>query len=776
MIGSSVLRKEDSRLLTGKGQYSEDPKIPGLLHLVFIRSPHAHARIARIDASQAVQMEGVVAFLSHENCPPLCGLLPDLLEPGTLHNPYCDLNWVPQHAYFPSTVRYVGEAFGAVIATSPYIATDAAAVIDVEYEVLPATTAWRDGMLDEANRVHPEHPNLVAHLAHQYGDFDHAVREADFVITDEHEMQSVKSMALECRVSTAQWDSTLEALNVWSTTQVPYVVRESVAAATGLNADKIRLIARDIGGGFGLKGVLSPEDVIVPITAHFIRRSVRWVETRSEHMLASHHSGVQVHKVTIAAKNDGRILGLDIAIYKELGAYNHFEMVTPTNTVNHLLTHYHVPNFRAEAFSVLTNKTPVTPYRGAGRIEAVFTMDRVLDAVAKRAKLDPLQVRRVNIVRKDMLPYRSGLIYRDGKPTEYENMDFEVMLESAVEMIDYEAWRRDQPRLRREGRRVGLGVSSYVEAGGIGPCEGANVRIENNGRVTVSVGVNSQGQSHETTFAQICSHALGIDFDLVDVRGGDTSVFPIGFGTAASRVLVNTGNAIALATAALKEKTRKFAALLYDCSEQDVALVDGMLRCPGDRSISLAELASAAQRNAAMNGLGGPGLAATEFFYPRTVTWSSGVHAAVVEVDPVTGQVDILDYAVVHDCGIPINPMVVEGQISGGLAQGLGIALLEELQYDSDGQVVSGSLMDYAVPRARIIPSVKMKHFVFPTGENPLGIRAIGESGPLSVPAVLAAAIEDAIGCRRSISRTPITPQTIRELLHESKAVEGGLQ
>jgi carbon-monoxide dehydrogenase large subunit len=382
-------------------------------------------------------------------------------------------------------------------------------------------------------------------------------------------------------------------------------------------------------------------------------------------------------------------------------------------------------------------------------------MDRLLDILARHTSLDPLEVRERNIVRKADMPYKSGLIYRDGVPVVYDDTDVELILNTAIEKSHYHSWRERQKKLRREGRSIGIGISSYVEGGGIGPCEGATVQIDDQGRVKVAVGVNSQGQGHETTLAQICADHLGASFADVYVVGGDTSVFPIGFGTAASRVLVNTGNAVYLSAKAVREKLRTLAEFVLECDE--VEIHDSRAFCKdSNRSVSFSELSAKSQRHPAMATLGGPGLMATEFFYPRTVTWSAGAHIAVLELDRDTGQIRLESYTIVHDCGVPINPMIVDGQIIGGFAQGLGAAVLEQFVYDERGQVVTGSLMDYAVPRASDMPCVSLHHLVFPTSSNPLGVRAVGESGPLSVPACIAAAIEDAINNATVISSIPI--------------------
>lgn len=778
MIGKSVRRKEDERLITGGGRYVEDVQFPGMLHVAFLRSPHPHANIKSIDRSDAIAIPGVVGVFTSGDYPELGDKLVDLHEPGTLHNPYCDKNIAPSQILLPKRVRYVGEQFAAVVAESPYIAADALEAIQVEYEPLPVVSDWEAAMSSDSPRVHDETDNVLAHLQHELGSIEKAFRdEADFVVETRLRMQSMKSMALECRGSAAIWDETTGILNVWSTSQQYYLVRDSIAQLLKIPFQSVQVVARDVGGGFGLKGTLHPEDIIIPVLAYRLKRPLRWAETRSEHMTASHHSGEQVHDVRVGAKKDGTIVGIDLKIYKDVGAFNHFEMVCPTNTVNHLPTHYRIPNIRAEGFSITTNKAPVTPYRGAGRLEATFTMDRVLDLVARRTGLDPLAVRRRNIIPGNLMPYKTGLIYRDSVPVEYDGGDYEAMLEKAVGRVNYDDWRKRQREPRNSQRSIGIGISSYVEGGGIGPCEGATVRIDDDGRVTVFVGVNSQGQSHETTFAQICAKHLGAKFDDISVTGGSTRALSYGFGTAASRVLVNTGNAIFLAAEVVQSKIRRLAAELWKVDAANIEIGESVISFQGDpeKSMTFGELALLAQRHKSMAAVGGPGLIATEFFYPRTVTWSAGVHIAVVELDRETGKVDILKYVIAHDSGVPINPMVVDGQIVGGVAQGLGTALMEDVRYGTDGQLLSGSMMDYAIIRADEMPEIQIDHFEFPTKENPLGVRAVGESGPISPPAAIASAIEDAIGGDAIITQTPVNLGYVVDLLRKERKREAAV-
>jgi carbon-monoxide dehydrogenase large subunit len=738
-----------------------------MLHLGLLRSPHAHARIARVDRQRALGIPGVVAVVAPGDWPELAEPIPELMEPGSLHNPYCDFNVAPPERALPDEVTYRGEAVAAVIAESPYAAADGVEALAVDYELLPVVGDWEAAMAPGAPRVHRDFPNIIAHLKHELGDVEAAFAAADIVAEERHALPSLKSIPIECRGIAARWDAPTGTLTVWVTSQLHYLLRDTIAQLLRLPYEQVRVIARDVGGGFGPKASVYPEYLVVAVAAFRLRRPVRWIETRSENLLAQSHSGAQVHDVRIAARRDGTILGLDVKIYKDVGAYHHFEMVVPTNTVNHLPTQYRIPTLRAEGWCIATNKAQVTPYRGAGRPEATFTMDRVLDRVARETGLDPLEVRQRNIIPSDAMPYRTGLVYRDSVPVLYDGGDYPLMLRIATQRAGYKQWRQRQAELRQQGRLVGIGISSYLEAGGIGPCEGATVKVDDTGRVNVFVGVNSQGQGHETTFAQVCAEHLGAAYDDVVVTGGDTALIKHGFGTGASRVAVNTGNAVMKAAVEVRRKIARLAAHLLEADEQDITVQESRAHVTGfpHRSLTFAQLGGRAYRHRAMDGMGGPGLIATEYFYPRTVTWSSGVHVAVVEVDPDTGRLDVLKYVIVHDSGVPLNPLIVDGQIHGGFAQGYGAAIGEQIVHDADGQVLSGTLMDYMVPRADEMPELEVEHLVFPTPENPLGVRAVGESGPISPPAALAGAVEDALDGGARVTRLPLTTEYIRSLI-----------
>jgi carbon-monoxide dehydrogenase large subunit len=758
MFGESVPRVEDRRLVQGQGLFVEDVRLPAMAYATFVRSERAHANV-RLDVSAARACFGVIDVITPDSWPELEWQIP--LRLGTTGN-----STIPYDARFSGAPRpllsaraaYVGEPLAMVLSYDPYVGADAAALVSVDYDELPVAT-WDDVLAGSAPAAHPGHENQVADMRHGFGAVDEAFLQAEIVIERELRTQSVKSMAIECRGALASWDPAGAVMTIRSTNQSPYSLRGAVAQLLQLGLHQVRVLSQDIGGSFGLKGRLAPEELIICLASRKLEIPFRWVETRLEHMLAADQNGRQRHRVKVAARQDGTLAAIDLSMVKETGAFNHFDVLLPSNTVNHLTTMYKVAAVRFEARSVATNTAPVSPYRGAGRVEATFTMDRILDAVARRTGLDPLTVRERNIIRADELPYRNGMVYRDGIPVEYRDTDFPRILQAAVERIDYWGWREKQKALRAQGRLIGIGIASYVEGGGLGPSETAILTVEPSGTVSVCLGVACMGQSHETTIAQVCSRVLGLSLERIQVRGGDTQGVPIGFGTSASRVAISAGNAAHIASGKLLEKIRGLAALLLECAESEVECRDGWVwpTLAPARRMALGELAMQAQRNRAMDKFGGPLLSVSGTFYPRTVVWSSGVNIAVVEIDPDTGRPEILRYVFSHDCGYPINPDVVDGQLCGGFAQGLGIAFGEEHRHDAQGQVLTGSLMNYYVPRAADVPAIEIEHLVFPTTENPLGVKAAGESGPNAPPAALAAAVEDAMEGAITIDALPIS-------------------
>ncbi len=769
MIGQSPRRKEDARLLVGAGRFVDDIRLPDLLHLALVRSTHARARLIRVDVSAARRAPGVLALVA-DDLAELAAPLPALSADPT--NPYVLFDSPrPQHVLARGEVRHVGEAVAAVLAGDRYAAADAAQAVAIEYEPWPAVVDAEAAMGADAGQVHGGQGNVVGRIAKVVGDVERAFAEAAVVVEERLAHVRVSSMALEPRAVCAVFDADTETLTVWAGHQQPFNLRATVAMFLGLPVESVRVIAPDTGGGFGPKIAVYPEDVLVPVLAYRLRRPVKWIQTRTEFMHSSHQAREQRHEARLAATRDGRILGLDVRIVKDVGAYHYFSINEPSNTINHLPSQYRVPALRAEAVSVVTNKVASSPYRGAGRPEAVFVIERLLDRLARRLGMDPAEVRLRNLVRPEEMPYAPDLVYRDGVPVRYDGGDFPLELRRALDLADYHGWRKRQVELRREGRHVGLGIAGYMEAGGSpSPGEWAAVKVDEQGHVAVGIGVSASGQGHETVFAQVCAEHLGARFEDIRVRGGDTTLVPHGYGTGASRVAINTGNAVAVAAESVKRKACRVAARLLECNEQDVRIENGQAFVVGApmRALPLGRVARAALRDRTLADLGGPGLWDTKFYALPTVTWASGVHVAVVEVDRDTGRVGILKYVMVHDCGRQLHPVIVDGQVLGGFVQGLGVPLGEEIVYDAQGQLLTGSLMDYPIPRAGDIPDVVTEHLVFPTDHNPLGVRGVGE-GPTCAPAtVIANAVDDAFDGRLKIYDPVLTPARVRALIEEA--------
>jgi carbon-monoxide dehydrogenase large subunit len=770
MIGQSPLRKEDARLIVGRGRFVDDIQLPDLLHLALVRSTHARARLVRVDLTMARARAGVFAFVA-DDLAELAVPLPARSAETT--NPYVVLDSPrPQHVLARGEVRHVGEAIAAVLATDRYRAADAAEAVRIEYEPWPVVVDTEAAMREDAAQVHDGQSNVVGRVRKVVGDVERAFVEADVVIEERVAHGRVSSMAIEPRAVCAAFDADAECLTVWAGHQHPFTLRDAVASFLRLPVESVRVIAPDTGGGFGPKIAVYPEDVLVPVLAYRLRRPVKWIQTRTEFMQSSHQAREQRHEARLAASRDGRLRALDVRFVKDVGAYHCFSISEPSNTINHLPSQYRIPAFRAEGVSVVTNKVPSSPYRGAGRPEAVLVIERLLDRLAHRLGMDPAEVRFKNLIQPEQMPYAPALVYRDGVPVRYDGGDYPLELRRALDLADYDGWRKRQRELRRDGRRIGLGIAAYVEAGGSpSPGEWATVRVDDQGHVAVSIGVSASGQGHETVFAQVCAEYLGARFEDIRVRGGDTTLVPYGYGTGASRVAVNTGNAVAIAAESVKRKACRVAGRLLECDEQDVRIEDGRAFVTGApmRALPLGRVARAALRDRTLADLGGPGLWDTTFYAPPSVTWASGVHVAVVEVDTDTGQVTILKYVMVHDCGRQLHPVIVDGQVLGGFVQGLGVSLGERVVYDEAGQLLTGNLMEYPIPRASDVPDVVTEHLVFPTDHNPLGVRGVGE-GPTCAPAaVIANAVDDAFDGRLNIHDPVLTPERVRALIEEAE-------
>ncbi len=765
LVGTSVRRKGDRRLLIGAGRYIGDLVVPGMVHLGLVRSPHAHARIVRVDGGPARKLPGVLAVLTARELPELAGPVPALMkEAGSrpYHHPVLARD----------RVRHVGEAVAIVVADDSYRLADGVERVVVEYETLPVAAVPVAPPAVPPAVVHDGWPgNLAGTSASSVGDTGRGFAEADAVVEARLTYPRLTAMPIETRGVLAAPDPLTGRLTVWSSTQVPFNVRSAVAAILGLPEDTVRVVAPDVGGGFGGKGQVYPEDMLVPAVARRLGRPVKWIETRREHFLTASADRDQVHDARMGLKRDGTIVALETTFTRDHGAYPTLGEAITLNTINHLVGPYRIPNYRALGRNVVTHKTFAAAYRGAGRPEAAFVLDRLLDRAARQLGLDPAELRRRNLIRPEEMPFATGLTYRDGVPIAYDPADYVAAVDETLRRLDYAAWRKEQAARLGTQCPVGIGLSAYVEGTGIGPYEGAEVTVDPGGTVFVDIGVSAQGQAHETTLAQVCADQLGVPIEQVTVRGGDTQLVGFGMGTIASRVAAVAGPAVARSAREVARKARLVAAELFECAAEDVVVADAHVSVRGapTRRLPLGEVARAAVRSRALASAGGPGLGACVFFYPQTVTWAFGAQAAVVEVDLETCAVRVLAVAVVHDCGRPINPMVVEGQLLGGIVQGLGSALTEELIHDAEGQLLTGSLMDYAIPRADDIPPIDFAHVEFPSALNELGIKGVGESGIIAPGAVIANAVEDALADYGvEVDRLPLTPARVFELLRRA--------
>src|SRR5881397_877935 len=775
-FGAAVKRREDPRFLRGEGRFVDDVTLPGMLHAAFLRSPHAHARIVAIDTAAAAAAPGVVRVLAFRDLERWMKPLPlfGAVLPGLAAVVKFDIRQAPQWALCRDRVRYVGEIVAMAVADSPERAEDATELIEVEWELLPSVVDLTRAAEPGAPLIHPEWgSNVGIGFTHAIGDTDRAFARADVTVAETFHIQRYVGMPLEGRGVVAVWDRRDGTMTTWNSTQVAHFVQQGLTGALGLPPHKIRVIAPDLGGGFGTKASGYAEDALIPIAAMALGRPVKWIESRREHMSGAAHARDQVHTISLAAGRDGAILAVRDRILIDLGAYNVWGVVLPYNTVAHLIGPHRIKNMRVEVQALVTHKTPNAPYRGAGRPETVFAMDRIVDCLARELSMDPAELRRRNYIRPDELPYDVGMPYRDGNPLVYDTGDFPAALESALEAAGYKEFRAEQARLRARGVHRGIGISGYFEGTAIGPFEGATVKLDLAGRVVVATGAVTSGQGHETSFAQIAADALGVPLDWVTVSGGDTAAVPFGVGTFASRSAVTAGNSIADACHEVRARLVRAAATLLEAAPEDIELEDGraFVRGSPQRAFDLARVVQASIPTFAGPGIASPDFEASAYHHVPTVTYASAVHVAQVEVDVETGGVRLLRYVVAHDCGKVINPIIVEGQIHGGVAQGVGGALFEEMAYDEQAQLLTGSLMDYAVPKADDLPSIETVHLEFPSPRNPLGAKGLGEGGAISPPAAIANAIEDALapfGVR--VTETPVTPARILARLAAERA------
>ena len=752
IFGSGIRRREDPRLITGAATYTDDLSLPGMLHAAMLRSPHAHARITKIDASAAKNAPGVTAVYTGAD-------IGDALKPVPCAwlLPNANLRIATYRAIATDTVRYVGDVVAVVVAESSYQAHDALELIEVDYAPLPCTLEPQAAMQAGAPQIHADVPNNEAFSwSVSGGDVDAAFRNADVIVKERIVQQRLIPTAMEPRAMLAQWSAASGELTLWNTTQNPHIVRFLCSVVTGVPEDKLRVVAPEVGGGFGSKIAAYPADFITVFCAMRLNRPVKWTETRSENYQATTHGRDHVQEVELAAKKDGTILGLRAATWAGMGAY--LSTAAPgIPTILHglmLSGVYNLPAVHEDVHGVYTNTTPVDAYRGAGRPEATFMIERMIDKLARELNMDPADLRLKNMIPRFENGHNviTGLVYDSG--------DYPAGLNKVLEHVRYRDLRREQADARKQGRYIGIGLASYVEVCGIGPSqvagaigfqgglwESAIVRVHPTGKVQVFIGASPHGQGEETTFAQLVASEIGVDVSDVKVVHGDTDATPMGWGTYGSRTTAVGGAALILATRKVKEKAKVVAAHLLEAAVEDMDYADGKFFVKGspDKAKTIQDVALMA--NVAWNMPAGveAGLEASMFYDPPNFTYPFGSHLAVVEVDPETGHVELKRYVALDDCGPQINPVIVEGQVHGGVVQGIGQALWEEAVYDGSGQLVTGSMLDYALPRADRLCDIEVLNTVTPSPHHPLGLKGVGEAGTIASTAAVYSAVLDAL-------------------------------
>ncbi len=778
VFGSGIRRREDPRLLTGTARYTADIVLPGMAYAAILRSPYGHARIQRIDTSRATSAPGVVAVYTGTDV--TSGLQP---IPCAWLLPNAELKIAPYRALATDVVRYVGDAVAVVVAETDYAAYDALELIDVDYEPLPATIDPQKAAASGAPQLHSEAPgNIAFHWTVAGGDIDAAFSSADVTVTDRIIQQRLIPTAMEPRGAVAQFTPATGELTLWNTTQNPHIVRFIMSVVTGVPEDRLRVIAPEVGGGFGSKIPQVQGDFVTAFCSMRLGRPVKWIETRSENYQATTHGRDHVQEVELAATKDGRILGLRCKVWAGMGAY--LSTAAPgIPTILHglmLSGPYNVPAVKEDVYGVYTNTTPVEAYRGAGRPEATFMLERMIDLLADKLGIDPVEIRRRNLI----APFTNGHNVVTGLT--YDSGNYQAALDKALAHIGYSELRAEQSKARQSGRYIGIGVVTYVEICGLGPSqvagavgfqgglwESAIVRFHPTGKVHVFIGASPHGQGEETTFAQVVADELGVSVNDVKIVHGDTDNTPMGWGTYGSRTTAVGGAALAVATRKIKDKAKLLASHLLEAAVEDMDYADGKFFVKGspDKHKTIQDIALMA--HVAWNMPQGmeAGLEASSFYDPPNFTYPFGTHIAVVEVAPDTGHVELKRYVAVDDCGPQINPVIVEGQVHGGVVQGVGQALWEEAVYNDTGQLLTGSLSDYAIPRADLLPDITVLSTVTPSPHHPLGVKGIGEAGTIASTCAVYNAVIDALEPFKVGSiRMPMTPERVWRAIKGSSA------
>jgi CO/xanthine dehydrogenase Mo-binding subunit len=794
-FGEPIRRTEDVRLTMGEGHYLDDIGAgQPALEAAFLRSPHANARIVSIDIDDALDVEGVRAIYLYEDL--VCRLA--VPHPVLIPHPALTAPRTP-FALAKDRVHHVGQAIAMVVADDRYLAEDAAGKIRVDYEILPPVASLDVARAAERH-AHDDVPdNIAAHLLQTVGDLEAGFAKATHTLEFDLHVERSASTPLEGKGVYAKWDADDSSLRVYTSTQASTSVRAAISAKLEIPLLKVEVIAPDVGGGFGVKIAHPwPEELMVPFAAIRLGQPVKWAEDRREHFISASHERGQDHHVRVGFDDDGRVTALDVLFYHDNGAFTPYGIINPIITSTQLLGPYKPGAYRVDFYSMYTNTVQVTPYRGAGRPQGVFVMERTMDKIAQALHKDRSEVRAANFIQKDEFPFDQGMIFQDGRPLIYDSGNYPDQMTMLKDMVGWDDMAERRADAAKRGKLLGVGLACYVEGTGVGPYEGGHVHIQTDGTVDVATGLTSQGQGHQTMLAQIVADELGVSFDRLRVVTGDTRRFGYAVGTFASRTAVMSGSAVALAARAARAKALKVAANALECNEDDLDIIDGVVRMKGapDTKIDLGTVAVLSNplryafdksAQAATQFAGEvdydkppvadddePGLEGKDYYSPPRSTFASGMHGAVVEVDPETFDIHIDKYFVVHDCGRLINPMIVAGQVHGGVAQGIGGALYEKMAYDEDAQLQNASFMDFLIPYVTEIPqkelgALELGHQETPSPLNPIGVKGAGEAGVIPVSALIASAVEDAVGF--PVDSMPISPN---DLFYLKKRFDAG--
>jgi aerobic carbon-monoxide dehydrogenase large subunit len=770
--GARVERREDEALLRGAGWFTDDFRLERTLVAAFVRSDLAHGRIASVDLAAARTAPGVVGAWAAKDLPkPLRGKELPI--------------WVPTAAMmqvrgFPPLAReeatFVGEPIAVILATSRHLAEDAADKVTIKYDPLPAVVDCRAAAAPQSPTAHQQaNDNIAARFTVEYGNADAAFQTAAATVSAEFRLHRGLCHAIEGRAVLANFDTSTGKLTLWSAGQTPHFIKRMLVEMLELDDERVRVITPNVGGGFGPKGIVYQEEAVLAALSRLLARPIKWTEDRREHFVATTQERDQIWTMEAAADADGRLLAIRGALIHDNGAYVPHGVVNPLISATTLPGPYVLPNYRLKVESVYTNKPAVTPLRGAGRPQAVFVMERLLDRLATACGLDRAEIRARNLIRPEQMPYPVGLRFRDGSPVIYDSGDYPRCQREALRRIDYDGFAARQAAVRKLGRHIGIGIANYVEGTGLGPYETSSARVLADGRIAVASGASPQGQGHHTTLAQIAADAFGVGLDDIEVTVGDTDAIRFGMNTYASRTTVNAGSSMFDAASKLRAKVLKLAAHVLEEKPEDLT-IDGRIVTtarPSNKRIALAQLRRMA------GGMPGmtvpetfePGLHVEDTFKPRQAAYANGTHAVEVDVDPETGKVSILRYCVAHDCGRIINPLLVDGQIQGGVAHGVGNALLELMRYDEHGQPLTTTLADYLLPTATDVPDVEIIHIESPSPNNPLGAKGAGEGGTIPAATAIIAAIENALApFSVAINEAPLLPDRLCELIEAGAA------